>query len=643
MKLKKFISKGLTGVPDLDKRDNYSFIIKKEVAIGEKAKDVFARVGKKASDLHQVATLDVKSVAGSMYVDSNYGIHLDINSKHTKGGDILVPTAVFDEYTKMDNNQILDIFVGLGIKLVERREHELENIEPKSAFAKPIGDMLLDEVVNMSVCDNFPGYAYYISDVKNYEKKNFLSKMNLTFDNRGSESELVLALSKFIKYPNLMSDKDCDVLQPYHKDIVDILSPYPKTKKDIEKASDALFELLLKKPKENQEVDAPEESQESGESAGSDNNQPTDDTNESNESDSNDSDGKDGDKAQKDSKNSQPKDDGGEEQSSSKPKRMSPGNVMGALNQLNGLIESAKMKLNRQATQMDEMEAAVLEGFITTEPVDGSIVSYVPVNKTSNSNVFDYNRIKSKTARYSTILSRHFLQHNEESKYVLKSQKNGQLDTDKFADVKLRLPNIYTQSRSVKSDDIAICLLIDESGSMSGSKIDRCRELSVLLNEAISKISSIECFIYGHTESNRSGITVFTYKEAGVKSDKHCIASMSARNGNADGYAIEAAMRRVRSKTKRPVLMIIISDGQPAYQTRDGVNAESHMKKIIKSANNRDFSIIHIGIDGDANFAERVYPINYSFTDMATFVPNMVKMIKKVGDGLAKRRETINS
>ena len=161
--------------------------------------------------------------------------------------------------------------------------------------------------------------------------------------------------------------------------------------------------------------------------------------------------------------------------------------------------------------------------------------------------------------------------HCREYKLVHRSMRSGVLDTNKLAEAFQGVPTVYLREGEVKTDKVAVCVLIDESGSMSGSRIYAARDTAVLINEAMGQVPNVELFIYGHSgDMKRPYATeMYVYREKEY-APKFALGSVIARSQNRDGVAILEVAKRVRRQTKNPVLFFILSDGIPCAGSYGG-------------------------------------------------------------------------
>lgn len=135
--------------------------------------------------------------------------------------------------------------------------------------------------------------------------------------------------------------------------------------------------------------------------------------------------------------------------------------------------------------------------------------------------------------------------------------------------------------------NIAITVLVDSSGSMSGRKYEHACASAVLLNESLGNTLHIPLEIVGFTEwSTQPANIVHRTHDSKLLSRDKLVESLERAGGclatNPDGENISWAYERlVRRKEKRK-LMIVISDGQPADCGRRGDPAV-YLKHVVST------------------------------------------------------------
>ena len=206
-----------------------------------------------------------------------------------------------------------------------------------------------------------------------------------------------------------------------------------------------------------------------------------------------------------------------------------------------------------------------------------------------------------------------------EYKYNLHGMRSGLLDTGKLAEAFQGVPTVYLRQGEVRSDRVAVCILIDESGSMWGDGETAARDTAVLLNEALSRQSNVDLYIYGHTAS-RSATDLYVYREKGF-SRRYALGSTDSRAGNHDSIAIREAAARVRRQTSEKVLFFVISDGAPNESTE-------LVRKAVLDVEKDGFNVVAISIDPYYD-PSTMYSRNVNLSDMSTLAVDLGKLVRK--------------
>lgn len=206
---------------------------------------------------------------------------------------------------------------------------------------------------------------------------------------------------------------------------------------------------------------------------------------------------------------------------------------------------------------------------------------------------------------------RKILQVKAQSRYEA-NHKSGRLHAKSFH--KVMSPDQYRrrQIHRRKIDntilDVAVSVLVDSSGSMSGEKYKHACRSALALNESISKIG-VPLEIIGFTD--RSVATHYIYKKFDQRLSNDQFASYLTDNcismgGNADGESILFAYERLTKRKNKRKLLIVLSDGQPAGGQGD---CYTYTRDLVKHIEN-DTPIEIYGIGIKSNSVKNIYAKN---------------------------------
>lgn len=219
-------------------------------------------------------------------------------------------------------------------------------------------------------------------------------------------------------------------------------------------------------------------------------------------------------------------------------------------------------------------------------------------------------------------------------------------------------PRVFRQKEEHVSKDTAVTLLIDNSGSMHGSKMKLAMLSAYALSLTLDRVKithEVLGFTTGHRGSvpqavrdaidyefqSRKAYTVYDrtepivmpiYKDFDERLSplvkKRIAYAMNAQNGlagNIDGESVEyAAMRLIRRKEKRKV-MLVLSDGQPA----GGRLCQPHLRSVIDDCEKK-YGIETIGIGIMDSSVKRFYPKNVVLQDVNDLPGQVMTEIKKL-------------
>lgn len=197
---------------------------------------------------------------------------------------------------------------------------------------------------------------------------------------------------------------------------------------------------------------------------------------------------------------------------------------------------------------------------------------------------------------------------NRDYQFSLKSMRSGRLDTGKLAEAKQHVPTIYERMGEVKTNKLCVGVLIDESGSMGGSKEEVARKAAIMLNECLKGVPDVELFIYGHTAdwhgtgyatgcSGTGSTQLFIYREPGTNNEE-AMGGISGKYENRDGVAMIAAAKRMRQRTQNQGVFVILSDGSPHASSYYGESAKDHVRRTATKIEQMGFQVIQVTIGG---------------------------------------------
>lgn len=184
-----------------------------------------------------------------------------------------------------------------------------------------------------------------------------------------------------------------------------------------------------------------------------------------------------------------------------------------------------------------------------------------------------------------------------------------------------------------KVEDIAVMILVDESGSMRGNKIEHAKKSAVIISEAFSQLD-IPCYIMGFTADDvDSDVSHYHYVTwTNLAKERFSLSNMSAKRNNFDGYSIRYAGRILSMHKAEKKLMFVISDGYPACRNYTSLQAGiEDATRAINDMSRHIPNIIGIGIGKEKDDTRFKKMYNGKFVKAApeTLVKELSRQLKR--------------
>ncbi len=188
----------------------------------------------------------------------------------------------------------------------------------------------------------------------------------------------------------------------------------------------------------------------------------------------------------------------------------------------------------------------------------------------------------------------------------------------------------YKTSLPNETAELAVGLLIDESGSMSSChRSTYARAAAIILYDFCQSLH-IPVIIYGH--STDSGVDLYSYAEFDTidKMDKYRLMDISARGCNRDGAALRYVAERLVRRPEDVKLLMLISDGQPNDGMYGGTAAEEDLRGIKQEYRRKGVNLIAAAIGDDRESIERIYGDSFlNISDLTKLPITLTQMVKR--------------
>lgn len=574
---------------------------------------------------HACDIRDIMDIPRSIRIQLN----VDAETSCTDGKTVIVSTKVYDD-NKIDNNVKLDVFLGTTIHefshILYTDMAEIRKNRPNK-FLFNLFNTIEDERIEYNTTQNYPGYANFIGQAKYYY-------FDLLYKKAEKQDDLMDVLQNIlyiVRYPARVDTKVIYRHQVLFDKIKKVLCDFGNNSKEAYDKAEKIYKLLLDyfkfpppPPEEQQEGDEEQDQSDSSEGQsdsgegqeGSDgSSDPQNSKQSSQKQDSKDNEGSD-----KNSKTQSSPKSGSDEGSAGKKKQ----EPIKAYTQEE--IKQAAEKLAEQMRHLITSNTSLNSNEIKDEWDSKEIADEC---KQIKNDVFivkqedyergykaDFDTVKQHINGLVNTFSKFFV----EQEYRLTGMRRGVLDTNKLAEAYQAVETVYSNKFKRTTPGLDVCVLIDESGSMSGTNIASARKCAILLNEVFLRLKQCDFYVYGHTADNRhmGEVTINVYRDHWNR-NRYALGKVKSYSNNKDSVAIEETYKMVRKQTSKPLLMFVISDGAPnAYGLR-GQPAVEEVKKVVnRIESNGDTLVCQIAIESHFR-PQDMFNHYVVMTDMNTF------------------------
>lgn len=144
---------------------------------------------------------------------------------------------------------------------------------------------------------------------------------------------------------------------------------------------------------------------------------------------------------------------------------------------------------------------------------------------------------------------------------------------------------------------LAASVLIDQSGSMRGTKIYKATVAAMML-EGFCRNLNIPCSVTGHCTS-ASTVNIYDYIDFGERNPnaKERLAAISCGGCNRDGYAIRYVANKLAKRSEETKLLFIVSDGLPNHNNYGTHELIADLADMNKRNRNKGIIIVPICIE----------------------------------------------
>ncbi|MCD8181552.1 MAG: VWA domain-containing protein, partial [Firmicutes bacterium] len=305
--------------------------------------------------------------------------------------------------------------------------------------------------------------------------------------------------------------------------------------------------------------------------------------------------------------------------------------INNAVNQMTKQLATQKAENEVENKAMSE-ENAVIQTVNMTSSHKGKKTHIIRDLDVSESDKKKYDKYMRELGSVSKTLQRQMMN-------ALRDLKDGSVAKHKLYGRRIEATDSYRldgrcfSNKKLPQDlpDMAISVLIDQSGSMMGPRIEASRKAAILLHDFAAGLN-IPISIAGHCTSF-DGISYFPYVgfERINRNDKYRLMHIDWKNAcNRDGMAVNIAADLLQKRPEAIKLLIIISDGQPNDSNYGGEQAKKDIQEIVRRYKKKGIETFAAAIGDDKDRIKEIYREGFlDIDDISKLPKTLVKLVKK--------------
>lgn len=176
---------------------------------------------------------------------------------------------------------------------------------------------------------------------------------------------------------------------------------------------------------------------------------------------------------------------------------------------------------------------------------------------------------------------------------------------------------LFTKSKDPEDkSNMAVTVLIDESGSMHGSRIERAKEAAICITEIFAKLG-IPTYTLGFTADTNGADVVHNHYTnwKNTKADRWSLTAIDAKANNFDGYSIRYAAELLNLRGESHKVLVVISDGEPAAYAYHNMDGYRDTKDAIREARANGETVLGVAIGADVDVLYKMYGNDFIFVE----------------------------
>lgn len=196
-----------------------------------------------------------------------------------------------------------------------------------------------------------------------------------------------------------------------------------------------------------------------------------------------------------------------------------------------------------------------------------------------------------------------------------------------------RPDNAFFAKKKLPEDrpNMSMCILLDESGSMGGSKMETSKKAMIMLERFAAGVG-VPLMVAGHCASGgRVTLNIYTdFISARPERDRYSLAAIEAHSCNRDGLPLRLCAEMLAQRQEDIRMLVVISDGAPNDTGYGGEEAFADIRKTVAEFQRKGIIIYGAAIDDDREVIQGLYGKGFlSITDLKSLPKTMVRLLRQ--------------
>ena len=216
-----------------------------------------------------------------------------------------------------------------------------------------------------------------------------------------------------------------------------------------------------------------------------------------------------------------------------------------------------------------------------------------------------------KGIRLGTILGKKLKVRAEEKSTKYNRQRKGKIDKRMIANAGFGMETIFSKLESFSYSPGIIHISIDNSGSMSGRRLEKSITTATAIAKACSMIGNMDCVISfragSYFEDDHKPVMLIAYdsRKDGMTKLKQMMPFITSCGSTPEGLCFDAIMKEIVDGAKgKDAYFVNFSDGAPYYGSYHGEAAYKHTRKQTNRMLKEGIKVISYFIDGSEYYME---------------------------------------